>query len=83
MNGNISLLSQEDMLALLECGRELSARITLEELLQSILVRASQLTDSPDTSVILRHDDREVAPEYRGCCRGGRESGYRECEHRV
>ena len=51
-------LSREDMLALIESGRELSAEITLEALLQSILGRASRLTNSPDTSVILLHEHR-------------------------
>jgi adenylate cyclase len=52
-------LSQKDMLALIEIGRELTAQVSLESLLQQILARASQLTDSADTSVILKHDDRD------------------------
>jgi adenylate cyclase len=51
-------LSREDMLALIESGRELSAEITLEALLQSILEKAGRLTDSPSTSIILQHQDR-------------------------
>ncbi|MBI5505745.1 MAG: TIR domain-containing protein [Deltaproteobacteria bacterium] len=47
------------MLALIESGRELSGQVTLEALLQRILARAGQLTDSPDTSVILSHDGRD------------------------
>ena len=59
MNENDAALTPDDMLALLECSRELGTRVTLSALLESILARASQLTDSPDTSVILRHDDRD------------------------
>jgi hypothetical protein len=53
MSNNNDSLSREDMLGLIESGRELSAQVTLEALLQSVLAKASQLTDSPDTSVIL------------------------------
>lgn len=59
MNANTHLLKPKDMLALIESGRELSAQMGLDVLLQSILVRASELTDSPDTSVILKHDVRK------------------------
>jgi adenylate cyclase len=59
MNGKKPSLSREDMLALIEIGRELAAQVSLGSLLQKILARASQLTDSPDTSVILNHDDRD------------------------
>jgi class 3 adenylate cyclase/putative methionine-R-sulfoxide reductase with GAF domain len=58
MNTNAHLLKPKDMLALIESGRELSAQVGLESLLKNILVRASGLTDSPDTSVILKHEAR-------------------------
>jgi adenylate cyclase len=55
-----SVLSRDDMLALIESGQELSAQITLDTLLQNILAKASHLTDSPDTSIILQHEEPEV-----------------------
>jgi class 3 adenylate cyclase len=59
MNSDASILSREDMLALIESGRELSAQFELEPLLQHVLAKASQLTDSPDTSIILNHEERD------------------------
>jgi adenylate cyclase len=59
MSDKDGLLSPEDMRALLEIGLELAAQLSLETLLKRILFKASQLTDSPDTSVILKHDDRD------------------------
>jgi nitrate/nitrite-specific signal transduction histidine kinase len=52
------MLSQEDLLALVESARELSTEIDLSDLLEEILQRAGQLTDSPSGSVILYDDDR-------------------------
>jgi adenylate cyclase len=52
-------LSEKDMMELIQSARELSAEVTLDELLKRILEKASKLTNSPDTSVILRHEDRE------------------------
>jgi len=59
MSNTSSALSRDDMLALIESGQELSAQITLDTLLQNILKKASHLTDSPDTSIILRHEERK------------------------
>ncbi|MCH5374149.1 MAG: GAF domain-containing protein, partial [Planctomycetes bacterium] len=59
MTGSSPLLKPDDMLALIECGRELNAQLTLDVLLRNILNKAAQLTDSPDTSIMLRHDDRD------------------------
>ncbi len=59
MNTPATVLSADEMLALIRSGRELSAQVTLDKLLKSILEKASAFTDSPDTSVILRHDDRD------------------------
>lgn len=47
------------MVALLESGKELSSQIALEALLEKILAKASELTESPDTSIILRHEERD------------------------
>jgi class 3 adenylate cyclase/putative methionine-R-sulfoxide reductase with GAF domain len=57
MSDSGQLLSRDDMLALLEVSRELNAQVTLSVLLSRVLARAGELTDSPDTSVILRHSD--------------------------
>jgi class 3 adenylate cyclase/putative methionine-R-sulfoxide reductase with GAF domain len=54
-----SSLSPEDMLALIEAGRELSAQVNQDSLLRHILLLADQLTDSPDTSIIRNHDDKD------------------------
>lgn len=54
-----AILTRDDMLALVESGQELSAQISLDALLQNILAKASRLTNSPDTSIILRHEDRD------------------------
>jgi class 3 adenylate cyclase len=59
MNGTKSALSAEDMLSLIDIGRELTAQVSLPSLLQRLLAGASQLTDSPDTSVSLKHEERD------------------------
>lgn len=50
------LLTQEDLRSLALSSRELTKELALDTLLQRILETASRLTDSPETSVILRND---------------------------
>ncbi|MCU7871115.1 MAG: TIR domain-containing protein [Candidatus Thiodiazotropha sp. (ex Lucinoma borealis)] len=52
----LSVLTQEDFRALAHTGRELTKEVALDRLLQNILQTASQLTNSPETSVILRNE---------------------------
>jgi adenylate cyclase len=54
-----NLLSQADLLTLVKSVRELSTEIDFHKLLQEILVRAGEMTDSPDTSVILYNERRD------------------------
>ncbi|MEM1368776.1 MAG: TIR domain-containing protein [Cyanobacteria bacterium P01_H01_bin.15] len=49
------LLTIDDFRALAHSGRELTKELDLETLLQGILDTASRLTDSPETSIILRN----------------------------
>jgi adenylate cyclase len=49
-------LSYEDLLNLVESGKQLAARIDLEALLQDILQRARQLTDSLGASLLLEDE---------------------------
>ena len=51
-----NLLTPEDFRALANTGRYLSKEPALDQLLQNILQTASQLTDSPETSIILRNE---------------------------
>ena len=51
-------LTSEDLIALVEMGRELAAELDLRALLKRILTRACDLTDSPDGSVILHDPER-------------------------
>lgn len=53
---DLNLLTLDDFQALVNTGRKLSRELVLEQLLQNILQSASDLTDSSDTSVILRND---------------------------
>src|SRR5262245_34472404 len=53
------VLGNEDLAILVETGRELAEQISLNALLASILERASELTDSPDASVILFNPKRQ------------------------
>ena len=46
-------LQPNDLMELVQISRELAAQVNLEPLLQSILSKASELTDSPASSVIL------------------------------
>jgi len=50
------LLTMEDLRALAHSARELTKEIALEILLQRILETASRLTESPETSIILRNE---------------------------
>lgn len=51
-------LNTADYVALVECGKQLSAEVNINELLQQILKTAAQLTDSPDGSVLLYDKER-------------------------
>jgi adenylate cyclase len=51
-------LDTTDFLALLECGRQLTAEINIDQLLQQILLSANKLTNSPDGSVLLHDKER-------------------------
>jgi class 3 adenylate cyclase len=62
-------LSLDDLHALIETGRELSAEVSLRGLLERILDRASDLTGSPDSSIILHDPRRDVL--YFAHARGG------------
>jgi len=50
------LLTPEDFRALANSARQLTEELALETLLQSILETASRLTNSPETSIILRNE---------------------------
>jgi len=58
MSSSLGLLAPDDLMALVESGRELAGDIAIESLLQRILTRACELTDSPDSSVILHNEHR-------------------------
>jgi hypothetical protein len=49
----------DDLLALVETGRELAGEVNLNSLLRSILDKAIHLTDSSDASLILPSEDRK------------------------
>ncbi len=53
MGTESELMEKEELLTLVEIGRELAAEVSLKTLLKRILEKASNLTDSPDASVIL------------------------------
>ena len=48
MSTDESALKRTDYVALVECGKQLSAEVNINELLQQILNKAAELTDSPD-----------------------------------
>ncbi len=50
------VLTKEDLLVLVESGGELAAQVDLDTLLQRILTKACELTDSQDSSVILYNE---------------------------
>jgi class 3 adenylate cyclase len=54
-----SLLTVGDLIALVETSREISETIKLSELVHRILMRASELTSSPDSAVMLHNPERE------------------------
>jgi len=54
------LLTKEDLLVLVESGGELSAQVDLDTLLQRILSKACELTDSKDSSVLLHNEDKNT-----------------------
>ncbi|CAG0971616.1 Adenylate cyclase 2 [Geobacteraceae bacterium] len=58
MGTGSELLEKEELVTLVECGRELAAEVGLTTLLKTILDKASVLTDSPDASVILHSEKR-------------------------
>jgi len=51
-------LRKADYVALVECGKQLTAEINIDQLLQQILNTAGQLTDSPDGAVLLYDEER-------------------------
>lgn len=59
MGTDSELLKKEELLTLVETGRVLAAEVSLNSLLNTILEKASTLTDSPDASVILYNEKRE------------------------
>jgi class 3 adenylate cyclase len=58
MTSDESLLTHTDLVALVESGRDLATQVELQSLLEGILSKAAQLTDSPDASVILYNEQR-------------------------
>jgi len=50
------LLTKEDLLVLVKSGEELAALVNLDTLLQRILAKACELTESKDSSVILHNE---------------------------
>lgn len=58
--GDEQLLTTDDFRALAHSGRELTKQIGLETLLQGILDTAGRLTESPETSIILRNDSQPM-----------------------
>lgn len=50
------VLTKKDLLVLVESGGELAAQVDLDTLLQRILTKACELTDSQDSSVILYNE---------------------------
>ena len=57
---NDSILTTADLLTLVESGRELASQIDLDVLLKNLLRKATELTDSQDSSVILYNDTRNT-----------------------
>ena len=55
-----SALTTTDLLTLVETGRELAAEISLRALLHNILSKATQLTSSSASSIILFDERRQV-----------------------
>lgn len=53
-------LTTSDAMTLVETGRELAAEVNIKALLERILQRASELTNSPDGSVILYDETTEA-----------------------
>ncbi len=60
MDATIELLNNNDLLSLLQSTQDLSSQIALEKLLKNILLKACELTDSPDASVILYNKFRNT-----------------------
>jgi adenylate cyclase len=59
LEAKVSPLTNNDLAALVETGRELGAELRLTSLLQRILEKATLLTDSRDSSVILFDEKRK------------------------
>ena len=55
---DIDLLSLDDFKELVKSSQELSKELSLESLLDNILIMAGKLTESPETSVILSHPNQ-------------------------
>lgn len=58
MGTDSELLEKDELVTLVECGRELAAEVSLKTLLKTILDKACALTGSPDASVILHSEKR-------------------------
>src|ERR1043166_5767969 len=58
MPSDANQLTSEDLLALVETANELAQEVDLQVLLRRILVRAGELTDSPDGCVLLHNEQR-------------------------
>ena len=59
MNQIEEILSPNDLLALVKIAGELAMRIDPEDLIQIILAKSGELTDSPDGAVILYNKERD------------------------
>ena len=58
MDSHDRLLTLDDLIMLVQTGRELAEEVSVKRLLTMILERASTLTDSPDASIILYNQKR-------------------------
>ncbi|MEW8523410.1 MAG: hypothetical protein AB2552_10210, partial [Candidatus Thiodiazotropha endolucinida] len=56
MTENLDLLTRDDFQALAQSSRALTKELSLEILLNTILDTAGKLTNSPETSIILRNE---------------------------
>jgi adenylate cyclase len=59
MSSSKDVLTFEDLLELLETGKQLASQVSFPELLDAILLRAQQLTDSPEASIFLYDGKRD------------------------
>jgi adenylate cyclase len=59
MSSSKDILTFEDLIQLLETGKQLASEVSFPELLDTILMRAQQLTDSPEAAVFLHDPKRD------------------------